>query len=141
MIIDSTITTTFHYVLVTSCVTCHLTSHITFLVKHWSMVRVVRTMSQTITIPKGHLSFFSMRSCVPQFLTWLTTHLQRTCNSPMESNWHATKKTRPYINGFLLGCSDCSSKQQSNGKMTSGEPPAPTIGTMVKTSKFIWIAS
>jgi len=42
-----------------------------------------------------------------------------------ESNWHATKKKKgPIVNGFLLGCSDYSSKQQPNGKMASGEPPS-----------------
>jgi hypothetical protein len=64
------------------------------------------------------------------------------CNGLETLQWKATdmqqKKTMLYvINGFLLGCSDYSSKQLPNGKMTSGEPPAPTIGTMVKTSKFI----
>jgi len=49
------------------------------------------------------------------------------------------KKARPYVNAFLLGCSDCRVPNSSlmERKMTSGEPPAPTIGTMVKTSKFI----
>jgi hypothetical protein len=64
---------------------------------------VVRGVNQTVTRHKmTNLSFSPQwKHVFPELLTWLlTTYFQRTCSVP------ASRKTRPYVSGFPLGCCD-----------------------------------
>jgi hypothetical protein len=98
------ITAAFHYVFSSSYAPNHFRAS---LVKHWSIAKAVRTVSQivthhTIIIPV----FLSQEHAFPEFLTWLLAYFQPTCRSPMESDCPCNKRTKPCISGFPWGCWD-----------------------------------
>lgn len=57
-----------------------------------------------IVIPPYNDTSFSWEHVSAKFLTWSTTYFEPNCNFPLIVP--ITKKQRPYVNGFLLGCYD-----------------------------------